>query len=460
MGRQVDEAAVGSFRSRLRGAVLEPGDDGYDEARRVWNAMIDRRPALIARCTGAADVIAAVDLAREHDLLLTVKGGGHNVAGRAVCDEGLVIDCSPMNAVRVDPGRGTVRVQAGALLGDVDHETQAFGLATPAGVMSETGVAGLALGGGWGWLSRKYGMTVDNIRSVDLVTAQGELVRASEEANSELFWGIRGGGGNFGVVTSFEFDLHVLGPHILAGSVVYRMADAEEALRGWRDFMREAPDEVGSIAGFAAAPATPVLPEDVHGRTVVTLTAAYAGPIVDGERVLEPLRGFGDPIADTLQPTLYITHQRAGDSRQQAGDRVYVKSHYLAGLPDEAIDIAIRHADPIPTPVTTVGFIAMGGAINRVAPAATAFPHRDTAFEFDIGAKWSDRGDDDQHIAWARDFHEAMEPYSTGGVYGNVPSEDRALDAYAGNYDRLSRLKAVWDPSNLFRLNQNVQPAG
>jgi FAD/FMN-containing dehydrogenase len=421
--------------------------------------MIDRRPGVIVRPRGAADVIAAVRFARQRHLEISVRGGGHNVAGRAVTEGGLMLDTSPMRGVQVDLRRRVVRVQAGALLGDVDHETQAHGLATPAGVMSETGVAGLALGGGWGWLSRRFGMTADNLVAAQLVTADGTLVHVDDDEHPELAWGLRGGGGNFGVVTTFEFALHEVGPTLLAGPLLFDVRDAAGVLRGWREVMASAPDELGSIAGFSLLADAPAVDAELRGRTVLTLMLVWSGDLEVGEQVLRPLRERVPPVADLIGPMRYTALQSAGDAKQRDGHRVYVTSNYLAELPDAAIDTIVAHADPMPTIWSSAGLIAMGGAINRVPVEATAFPHRQTAFEFDISPKWEHEADDERHLAWARQFNETVSPYVTGGVYGNVPSADRAGDAYGPNFERLARLKAGWDPDNVFHLNQNVPPA-
>ena len=455
----LDTSTVETLDDRLRGAVLCPGDDGYDDARTVWNAMIDRKPAVIARCTGTADVIAAVDVARERDLLLSVKGGGHNVAGLAVCDDGLMIDLSQMNGVRVDPDARTARVGGGAVWGDVDHETQAFGLATTGGIVSSTGVGGLTLGGGLGYLARKYGLTHDNLRSVDVVTADGELVHASEDENPELFWGIRGGGGNFGVVTSFEFDLHEVS-EVLAGPIIHRYEDAAEALRFYREFMTDAPDEVQCYAVFGKGSPEMGLPEPLHGETVLLLLPCYAGPIETGGEVLRPLREFGDPIVDAVEPMPYVALQRMLDERNEAGHRNYWKSRNYRELTDEAIETLVDYCDS-DAPFFSVFVEWMEGAIGRADADATAFPHRDKAFDISVLQLWSDPGRDDEYIGWAREFHEAMEPHAVDGVYVNYLDDDeaeRVPEAYGERYERLVDLKNEWDPDNLFRMNQNIEP--
>lgn len=458
----LEETTIESFGEQLHGNVLRPSDEGYEEARTVWNAMIDKEPAVIARCTGAADVIAAVDFARDLNLPLAVKGGGHNVAGAAVCDDGVVSDLSPMNAVRVDPETQTARVQAGATMADLDHETQAFGLATTGGIVSTTGVAGLTLGGGFGRLDRKFGLTIDNLLSVDVVTAEGELVHASETENPDLFWGLRGGGGNFGVVTSFEFQLHEVGPDVLAGRLIYPIEAATDVLSFYREFMADAPDDVQCYAAFVQVPPLPEFPEPLHGQTVLVLVLFYAGDIEEGKEVLQPLREVGDPVGDTVRPQPYTVFQRGSDEIYQEGHRNYWKSHYLGGLSDEAIDTMVEYANPIPTPFTTVFLEWMGGAISRVDADATAFPHRDATLSLTVAPKWIDPEQDDDLIEWAQEFHQSMAPYATDGVYANYldrDEADRVRTAYDENYDRLVEVKNEWDPENLFRMNQNIEPS-
>lgn len=461
MTTTIEETTLEAFGDQLRGDLLQRGDEGYDEARTVWNAMIDKQPKAIARCAGAADVITAVEFARDLNLPLAVKGGGHNVAGNALCDGGLVIDLSQMNAVRVDPNANLARVQGGATMGDLDHETQAFGLATTGGIVSTTGVAGLTLGGGLGYLARKYGLTQDNVRSINVVTADGELVRASEEEHSELYWGMLGGGGNFGIATAFEFELHEVGPEVLAGRLIYPYDAAPEFLRFYRDFMHEAPDEVQCYAAFIQGNPAMGLPEPLHGETLVGAALFYAGDIEDGREALRPLREFGDPIADTVEPTQYTVHQQSSDELYQEGHRNYWKSHFFDDLSDEAIDTIVEHAGSLPTPFTTVFFEWMGGAIARVDSDATAFPHRDASVSFTIAPKWTDPAHDDELIGWAREFFDATAPYASDDVYVNYLSgdeQDRTRAAYGDHYERLVALKNEWDPENLFSVNQNIAP--
>lgn len=460
--RDADQIAVEDFHETLRGDLIQSGDEGYDEARTIWNAMIDRRPTVIARCAGAADVITAVDFAREHDLRVAVHGGGHNIAGNAVCDGGLMIDLSPMDHVRVDPEAQTARVGPGATWADVDHETQAFGLAVPSGVVSTTGVAGLTLGGGFGRLSRKYGLTADNLRSADVVTAAGEFVTASETENEDLFWGLRGGGGNFGIVTSFEFQLHEVGPEVLFGPIVYAYEDAPDVLRNYREFAREAPPECCVWVDSLAAPPLPILPEDVHGTTVLFVAPFYAGDLDTGREVLGPLREYGDPIADAVAPTEYTASQRALDDLYGEGMRNYWKSHNFVELPAAALDTIVEYARTFPTDGSDILISHVGGAINDVAQDATAYPHRDAEFIVTPGARWEDPARDEECIAWVRECYDALAEHATGGTYVNFISEREGheTDAYGMNYERMVALKNKYDPENLFQLNQNVTPAG
>jgi len=457
-----DDNAVNDLQEQFRGTLLGPNDDGYDEARTIWNAMIDREPALIAQCAGVTDVIAAVNFATEHGLILAVKGGGHNAAGNAICDGGLVIDLSQMKSVRVEPPAQTVQVEPGVLLGELDHETQAFGLVTPAGVVSTTGVAGLTLGGGWGWLSRSYGLTIDNLRSVDVVTADGELLHASEDENAELFWGIRGGGGNFGIVTSFEFDCYEVGPEVLGGPIFYPFEDATDLLRFHREFTSEAPDELCCYAAITAAPPEPFIPEKLHGTTVVAFIMCYSGPIEEGEQVVEPLREFGDPIADLVGPMPFTGLQQLFDEDLKAGARNYWKSQMVEPLPDEAIDIVVDWAKTRPTPSSDIVLEHLGGAIARVAPDATAYRHRDAAFSFNVFPRWTDPEKDDACISWAQEFIDAIAPFASAGVAVNFLSQEgdeRVKAAYGANYERLVTLKNKYDPENLFQMNQNIEPS-
>lgn len=458
----LDESTIQALKSRLRGPLLRPGDASYEEARKIWNGMIDRHPALIARCTGVADVIDAVNFARENNLLVSVRGGGHNIAGSALCDDGIMIDLSQMKGIHVDPQARIARAQPGITWGDLDRETQLFGLATPGGIHSETGVAGLTLGGGFGWLSRKHGFTVDNLRSVDIVTANGRLVTASATENADLFWGVRGGGGNFGIVTSFEFELHPVGPTVMAGMVLYPMEQAREVLRFYREFGATAPDNLGLLGLLRVAPPAPFLPEAIHGKPVVGIAACYAGPVEEGEQVMRPIKEFGTPIADLIKPKPFAMHQTLFDAASPTGRQYYWKTEYFSEISDDYIETVITYASRLSSPLTAVLCMQLGGAISRVAEDSTAATNRDAAYVLNIQAAWLDPHEADTHVQWTREFWQAMQPLGTGGAYVNFLSADegeaRVRAAYGANYDRLVALKNKYDPTNLFRMNQNIRP--
>jgi FAD/FMN-containing dehydrogenase len=461
--RPLQIIAVDELEGSFRGELLLPTSPGYHTARRVWNGAIDRRPACIARCTGTADVVAAVRFARERDLPVAIRSGGHGVAGYAVCNEGLVIDLSPMKGIRVDPYARTARAQAGVLWGELDRETQLHGLATVGGIVTHTGIAGLTLGGGIGWLMRKYGATVDNLLSVDLVTAEGELLTASEDVNSDLFWGVRGGGGNLGIVTSFEYRLHPVGPTVLAGPIFHALEDAPEVLRFYRQFAATAPDELTTIFELTVAQPLPFLPAEVHGKPIVMVGACYAGAPQNGVDVVRPLKEFGSPIADLLEPKPYLALQSMFDPFVPHGWHRYWKALELPPLTDDAIDTLVEHAPPPTSPKSYCIVFQLGGALNRVDAEATAYSQRDAAHNVNINAVWTeDDPEPERHIAWARDFFDALQPHTSGAVYLNFlgdEGQDRVRAAYGErNYERLARLKRVYDPTNFFRLNQNIQP--
>ncbi|MPY75675.1 MAG: FAD-binding protein [Alphaproteobacteria bacterium] len=455
------EEALKELAGRLRGKLVLPGEGGYDQARTIWNAMIDRRPGAVVRCAGAADVVRAVTFARDHDLVLSVRAGGHNIAGKAVGDGALLLDLTPMKSVRVDPARRTAWVEPGVTLGEFDNEAQAYGLATPLGINSTTGVAGLTLGGGFGWISRKYGMTVDNLVSVDIVTADGALRRASETENPDLFWAVRGGGGNFGVVTSFEFQLHSVGPEVLSGLIFHPQERAKELLPRYRRIVAEAPDELTCWVVLRKAPPLPFLPEAVHGTDVLIFAACYAGDMKDGETAVAPLRALGAPIADVIGPHSFAGWQAAFDPLLTLGARNYWKSHDFTELSEAATDVMLDYTGRLPTPECEIFIGHLGGAVNRVAADATAYPHRDSDFIMNVHTRWQDPAQDHACVQWARGLFEATKPHATGGVYVNFLGEDEAdrlPGAYGANLARLAAIKAKYDPANLFRVNQNIAP--
>jgi FAD/FMN-containing dehydrogenase len=461
----VGQEAVAAFRAAIRGRTLGPGEPGYDEARRVWNGMIDRRPGLIVRCAGAADVMAAVAFAGEHALAPAVRGGGHNVAGTAVCDDGLVIDLSAMRGVRVDPVARTARAGGGATWGDVDAETQPFGLAAPGGVVSTTGVAGLTLGGGLGWLRRAHGLSCDNLIGADVVTADGRLRRVSATEEPDLFWAIRGGGGNFGVVTSFEFRLHPVGPMVTLCAPAYPAEAAGDVVRGWREAAAALPEHATSELLLWTVPPAPDFPEEAHGRRVVIPAAVSIAPLDEAERTIAPLRSLGTPLADLSGPVPYAALQASFDGLFPAGiQRYYWKSLYLDGLGDEVIDALVPRGVERPSESTIVSLWQLGGAMARVPSGATAFGRRDAPFMLTIDATWAEPGDDEVNIRWTRDLWRDMHAFSSGGVYLNFPGmgeegESLVRAAYGDNHARLAEVKRRYDPGNLFAGNMNIAPA-
>jgi len=452
-GSHIEAAALDRFRAGLRGRLLRPGDDAYDEGRKLWNGIFDRRPALIARCAGTADIVSAVTFARDHGLQVAVRGGGHSFPGHSVCDGGLVIDLSPMKGIRVDPAARTARAQPGVKWIEFDHETQAFGLATTGGTVSDTGIAGLTLGGGLGWLSGRHGLTVDNLISADVVTADGRFLTASATHNPDLFWGLRGGGGNLGVVTSFQYQLHAVGPTILGGMVAYPLQKAKEVLRFYRDFNKASPDELTTYAGFITPP---------DGDTVVALICCYAGDVGKGEEMVRPLKSLGQPLLDALGPIPYVTQQRLFDDGFPTGAHYYTKGDFLADLSDEAIEVFIEYARTKPSPMSGVLVQTTCGAASRVAPDTMAFAHRQFPYAPVIVSAWVDPADSEKNVGWARDCWKALHPYAGNGVYVNDlghDDADRVRIAYGSNYARLSELKKKYDPDNFFHLNPNIKPA-
>ena len=439
------------LRPAIRGELVLPDDTGYPQARKVWNGMVDKRPAAVIYCAGAGDAIAAVQFARSENLLVSVRAGGHNVAGSSVCDGGLVIDVSRMKQIEVDPARRIARAQAGLNLGEFDTATQAHGLATTMGVNADTGIAGLTLGGGFGKLGRKHGLTCDNLVAADIVTADGRLLRASATENADLFWGIRGGGGNFGIVTTFEYRLHPVGPLLLAGSVLYRYEHARAAMEFYAAFSSKAPDELSLDAALVTAPS---------GERFFNVSACYVGPIAEGERVIKPLREYGTPAEDRIAPIPYVQLQSAGDANFPRGRRYYWKAQFMREISDQAIDTLLAAYATAPSGSLLV-LQQVGGAIARVPIAETPYANRDALYDCFPISIWDEPADDEIHIRWARDLWTAMRPFSTGGVYANNLGDegtDRVQAAYGENYPRLVALKNKYDPTNFFRLNQNIRP--
>jgi FAD/FMN-containing dehydrogenase len=457
-----EQTVVRQLTGRIRGPLLRPGDPAFDQARSLWNAMIDRRPALIVRCLGVSDVVACVNAAREHGLPLSVKGGGHNIAGLAVCEGGLMIDMSLMRGVWVDPSERVARAQAGCLLGDVDAETQLHGLAAVLGFVSATGCAGLTLGGGFGYLTRRFGWTTDNLASVDLVTAGGQLLRASERENSDLFWGLRGGGGNFGVATSFEYKLHPVGPEVVAGAIAWRGEEAAAVLEMFRSLATQAPRELTCVAGLRLAPPAPWIAKEVHGKPIVALFVCCSGPLADAERLLAPIKSFGTPVGDIVQKRSYVSQQMLLDATQPKGRRYYWKSEYLRSLESALFTRAIEHASRIVSPHSAVLIFPLDGALNGLPEDHSAVGNRDAAAVLNIASSWERAEDDADNIEWARSAWRDMRQFSTGGTYINFLNEEegdeRTRAAYRTNYARLAQVKAKWDPSNLFRTNKNIGP--
>ena len=454
-------ADTDELRAHFRGDVLLPGNAGYEEARQVWNAMIDRRPALIARATSPEDVVRAVKFARKHDLIVSVHGGGHNIAGNAVCDGGLMIDLSRMKRVQVDPSARQADVEPGCTLADFDAAAQAHGLATPLGINSTTGVAGLTLGGGFGWLSRKYGMTVDNLLAVEMVMADGRQLRASASENDDLFWGVRGGGGNFGIVTSFEFKLHPVGPQVLSGLIVFPFDAGKSVLAQFARFTEAMPDELNVWMVTRKAPPLPFLPADVHGKEIVVLAVCYAGDPAEGERLIAPLRGFGKVLGEHIGVQPYQAWQQAFDPLLTKGARNYWKSHNFSRLSDGAIDTILEYAAQLPSPQCEIFIGTIGGQTTRVAPDAMAYSSRDARYVMNVHGRWESAAEDERCIAWAREFFTKSQPFASGGAYINFLTQeeaDRIAFAYGPAFKRLVDLKKKYDPTNFFRMNQNIKP--
>ena len=461
-GPKVDGAALRDLEGSFRGELIQSGAPNYDEHRKVWNGSIERSPALIARCAGVPDVVAALRFARSSGLRIAVRGGGHSFPGQSVCDGGIVIDLGLMKGVRVDPESRTARVEGGVLWGELDHATQAFGLATTGGIVTHTGVAGLTLGGGIGWLQRRHGMTIDNLLSANVVTADGEVVKAGQAENSDLFWGLRGGGGNFGIVTEFEFRLHQVGPTVLAGPIFWPIRESPRLLRFYREWIAEAPDELMTIVIHRKAPALPFVPSELHGELIVGIACCYAGPVEDGEKVVRPLKAFGSPVLDLCEPKPYVEHQAMFDPSFPHGWWYYMRACDVTELTDEVIDITVDHSMRIGSPLTAFPIWQQGGAVGRVDDAATAFNGRSAGHTFNITAVTPTADGFQEEREWSRNFWSALEPYHTS-VYVNFlmeEGEDRVREAYgAEKYDRLKALKRRYDPDNLFQLNQNIPPS-
>jgi FAD/FMN-containing dehydrogenase len=451
---------IETLKSKVKGQIVLPDDPNYNEVREIWNAMIDRKPAVIVQCAEADDVLHALSYARENGLEISIRGGGHNIAGSALCDNGVLIDFSHMKAVRVDAQKRRAYVEPGATLGDFDKAVQAHGLATPVGINSITGIAGLTLGGGLGWLNRKYGMTVDNLVSAEMITANGRKIRVSEDENADLFWAIRGGGGNFGVVTQFEYALHPVGPEILAGLLVFPIDQAKQVLQKHREFVKTAPEELNIWVVVRKAPPLPFLPENVHGKEVVVLAIFYAGDIADGEKLIDPIRSFGDPYGEHIGAQPYIQWQQAFDPLLTSGARNYWKSHNLTELSDGLLDSIIEFARKLPSPHCEIFLPLMSGAVNRVPSNAMAYGHRDVQFVLNVHGRWDEAAQDETCIAWAREFFNASAPFASTGAYVNFMSGDedgRVAAAYGANYDRLKQIKQKYDPENIFHNNQNIK---
>jgi FAD/FMN-containing dehydrogenase len=453
---------IEQFEAALRGPLLRPGEPDYDRARAIWNAMIDKRPDLIAHCLGTADVMAAVSFARDNDLPLAIRAGGHNIAGNALCDDGLVIDLTGMRSVHVDPDARIAYVDGGATLGDFDHEAQAFGLATPLGINSTTGVAGLTLGGGFGWLSRMYGLTVDKLIGAEIVTADGRRRHIGPQQEPDLFWAIRGGGGNFGVVTNFEFALEPVGPLVTAGLIVFPAEQGREVLMQYRDMVNTLPDEAAVWAVLRKAPPLPFLPAEVHGQDIVALAVFSPLAAEVALPMFDPIRRFGRVLGEHVGEMPYTAWQQIFDPLLAPGARNYWKSHNFARLSDEAIDVVLRYAGSVPTPQTEIFLGLIGGQANALPTAATAYPHRNVLYAMNVHGRWTDPLDDARCIAWSREFFAAAAAYAAGSVYINFLTQDegsRIREAYGGNYDRLVQVKKRYDPRNLFRFNHNIPPS-
>jgi FAD/FMN-containing dehydrogenase len=459
MKKNVD---INSLKSEFRGQIIQPGDSNYDEVRKIWNAMVDCKPALIAQVSGADDVSSAIKFAQANKLDITIRGAGHNIAGNSICNDGLMIDFSNMKKVSVDSNKKIAFVEPGATLKDFDAEVQKYGLATPVGINSTTGIAGLTLGGGFGWLTRKYGMTVDNLLSADVVTVDGKKLRASEKENADLFWAIRGGGGNFGVVTQFEFKLYPVGPEILAGLLVFPFKQAKSILQQYRDFIQITPPEFNVWVVMRKAPPLPFLPENVHGKEVVILAICVVSEFDKNERLIESLRSLGDPVGEHIGNMPYVNWQQAFDPLLTPGARNYWKTHNFIQLQDGAIDSMTEYAGKLPSPQCEIFIAYLEGKSNTIPADAMAYPGRDLKYVLNVHGRWDDANQDKECINWARDFFNSSSKFASGGAYVNFMTEeekDRVAKAYGPNYKRLAQIKKKYDPDNLLRYNQNITPA-
>ncbi|HBC3498403.1 MULTISPECIES: FAD-binding oxidoreductase [Vibrio] len=459
--KSLENTTIEHFKSHFQGDVVLPTESNYDEVRQIWNGMIDRKPSLIARCKSTDDVVMAVNFARDNGQLLSVRGGGHNIAGNAVCDNGVMIDLSLLTQVRVDENAKRAFVEPGCTLGDLDEATQKHGLATPVGINSTTGIAGLTLGGGFGWLSRKYGMTIDNLVSANVVTADGRQLLASETENEDLFWALRGGGGNFGIVTQFEFQLHPVDPEVLSGLIVFPFEQAKSVITQFAKFTESAPEELSVWMVSRKAPPLPFLPESVHGKEVVVLAICYAGNPSEGEKLIEPLRDFGDAHGEHVGVQPFAAWQQAFDPLLTPGARNYWKSHNFNSLSEGVIDAAIEYAGKLPSPQCEIFIASLGCAASRPEPESMAYSSRDANYVLNVHGRWDSAEDDQACIAWARDFFAKTKPYASGGAYINFLTQDeaeRTESAYGPTYVRLQQIKKKYDPTNLFKMNQNIKP--